>query len=710
MRALLSGILLVCAAAPAQASGSPGGVALEQRHMRVSVTSRAAGTNASHMLGKVLWKSWTSSTDDRRPAMTVRFGQTRYVSAIAIRPGDLRNGTSYKAVRRPARIEVRWGGQKAELYIPDTPKLHVLALPELIGADEMKIRFTRFYGPQGRGVAVSQFVVYEPADVLATRPDLRARIEATAKKRKHARTAQGRGRLGQKLASYGTPAVPWLMKMTSQLSGNGLRIALRALAAIDIRHAKRAIDDVISRPPMSRRNVGLKVANDNGISFRKQRLVSLLMRDRASVLDAALTSLCREQAKYALRAVERAIESRSRSMLAVVPECLGNFGPAGYSVAQAMLTNADSGVVIAGIKAHVTLANADAGSFATRAVESLSAFVQAPNRKVSRVAANALASIGTPGAAAALLKVVMSGKRANSKTAIGALAVMKPAPNEALSHVLGRGPAYDAAPIIESLIRRKTDTARKLLLSSIASASYMSWWDMAVAGFVGQGKPAFQAAAAWMRSHPRRSRNILTALQNYARRAAPHMQSLLLDLPASRTFDNLRIGLAKLIAKGQPNTWIATLSALTGNQKLSARSRIAGLEGLAKAEVQDVDAMRAAKLAVGDHVDTVSDAGRRTAALLGDRAAVESTVQLLRKTPATSWRVTWIHTLAAFPDVDSDYLLTTRFPGARNDVQSAVLELLSSSRRQRGVEHVMQIAITPDHPLRVKALALLGYR
>jgi len=424
---------------------------------------------------------------------------------------------------------------------------------------------------------------------------------------------------------------------------------------------------------------------------------------------AALQPLCAERVRYALKAVRRAAERRSEIMLAAVPQCLRYFPKVGQLIAQEMLGSKHPVVVKAGLRSFAALGKSDPMLLGAVSVKAISGFVSAKDLGVRAVAARSLARIGTSDAAQELLKIAMGHERAASKSAIAALAGMDPLPVSALREVLTRGPAFDAAPMIERLIRRKTDAARELLLHAISLASYMTWWDTAVAGFVGHGKPAFEIAAEWMYKHPRRTHNLVTAFMSYADKAAPHFKGLARKLPARAVYDNLRIGVVRIVAKGQPTGWVGVLHAIAMNDKLSYRARVAALQGLARAERQNSKALAAAHKAMKSDDDTIADAGRRTAALLGDQAAADAAITMLRKTPSTSWRVAWVETLSAFPGIDADYLLVSRFPGASDAVQSRILDVLIEGRRIGGVAHVMQVAITNNHPLRLKALTLLGY-
>jgi hypothetical protein len=286
---------------------------------------------------------------------------------------------------------------------------------------------------------------------------------------------------------------------------------------------------------------------------------------------------------------------------------------------------------------------------------------------------------------------------------------MNPPPYEALASVLGRGPAFDAAPIVDRLIRLETPASRQLLLAAISSSPYLSWWDPAVDGLAAHGKVAFETAVAWITRYPRRSHNVILALKRHAPQAAPHVVRLLVALPTSASYDALRMDLVELVAQGQPAGWTGTLSALSRVAALSTAARVAAIHGLGKA-IGDRTALAAARLAMGSNETKLKDAGRLAAARLGDRKAAEEMLPLLEKTSATRWREAWIETLAVFPDIDADHLLTSRFPGASSAVQSRVLDLLNDGRRQRGLTYVMEVALSRDHPLRGKALTLMGYR
>lgn len=511
------------------------------------------------------------------------------------------------------------------------------------------------------------------------------------------------------IAAHGIKALPWMARVAPTLDGAALRATLEAMLQVHSSAARQTIVSVIDGKNGRRANVALSVGMRAGMKFASYRLIGLLMKHRSGVLAAAVGPLCGMKKIYGLRLVRRAIDRGQAEIVKEAPKCLKHYGADGYKLAKALTQHERAEFARVGVEALVAVAATDVGRFGAETTATLTPMLRIHDRVLRQGVAMSLARMGSKPAVNALMNVAMRGQRSHSRTAILALAKVTPLPVASLKRLLLRGPTYDAAPVVKQLAKRQTVAARALILDAISAASYVTWWDDAVDAFVSQGRPAYVASVGWMRKNPEQARNVVLALKRHSRKAAPFLLELVASLPPTVRYDELRSGLVEVIGIGRPKGWSTAVAKVAADNKLSIASRTAALVALGRAK-RDPIARRAAEAAVKSSSSEVRDAGRMALALLGERSAAQETIALLRKTPATLWKPVWLDTLAVFPDIDADMLLTTRFPGASNAVQARLLKLLHVGKRQRGLAHLMEVAVMRDHPLRGRALALLGHR
>ena len=183
----------------------------------VSASSTAEGKENGRPLFRAVnltdnlgWTTWGEGVLGTGAGEKVRLdlGATRYITKVAILNGYTRNPPTWLDHGRAKRVVLRFRNEQREVALEDIRTIQSFDLGAPVETDFVEVEIKQLHRGGTGPTCLSEVQVFEPKDVLALKPGMRADIDGAVKQlrdRHFGDRAMGR------LATMGPPVLPWLV-------------------------------------------------------------------------------------------------------------------------------------------------------------------------------------------------------------------------------------------------------------------------------------------------------------------------------------------------------------------------------------------------------------------------------------------------------------------------------------------------------------------
>lgn len=211
--------LVICLPAAALAAGFK-----ERRIAKQEIRSVTASSTSEELLSGrpafklryltdgVNWTPWGEGVlgDGVGEKVRIELAGTRYLTKVAIANGNGRDMKMWRDHGRAKTLTFNFRSGSQTVKLKSTPAVQEFALSGPMKTDFIEIVIDAVHGGGDGPMSLSEVILYEPADVLSLKPEMREAIEKAMGELADPDMGQA---AADTLATVGAPAVPWLVAL-----------------------------------------------------------------------------------------------------------------------------------------------------------------------------------------------------------------------------------------------------------------------------------------------------------------------------------------------------------------------------------------------------------------------------------------------------------------------------------------------------------------
>ena len=176
----------------------------------------------------------------------IELGGTRYLTRVAIANGNGRDMKMWRDHGRAKQLTFNFRAGSQTVALKSTPAVQEFELSAPMETDFIEIVIDAVHGGADAPMSLSEVILYEPADVLSLKPEMRQAIEQAMGQLADPDKGEAAAKA---LADIGAPAVPWLVALKNDPNPLTRTRVVSALGQTGAPDAALVLKEVYERSP-----------------------------------------------------------------------------------------------------------------------------------------------------------------------------------------------------------------------------------------------------------------------------------------------------------------------------------------------------------------------------------------------------------------------------------------------------------------------------
>ena len=475
-------------------------------------------------------------------SLTMQFDQARFITMVAVLPGNAGSNAKWKKHCVPQTIELKWDKGGSQTFSIRKRRVHqYLMLKKPARTKKLKITVTDIYNCPTLDAAITEIMPYEPRNILKRHPELQGRLKADLAEM--ANPAKRKDAMAR-LVHAGRPAVDYLKKQTSAEDPLTAESALTALLNISRRKGRGLLRSMLSSGAQPKIVAALRALRWNRLEGLSEILVRLASRDQSLLGALAFDALARAGEVQGLPMMEKALRSKDLVRANIALGALHAYGPRGRELAVQLATRGNEREQLRGLAALAAFKGDD--TVAPIVIR----LTQSPSRLVAQAATRALGQLPTDEARKALAELVESRLSSIRHAAMEALVQQGDTAVPILRRVLNSGGRSVAGPLFTYMAQSGAPGVLELIMETLTSDLEPVWYQDAERALEAYGEAGADAILAHLSENPQHASRLGPVLERLAHVGSIAAGHAMKNMPIERRLDPVREVILNTLARG----------------------------------------------------------------------------------------------------------------------------------------------------------------
>lgn len=643
--------------------------------------------------------SWVSQwRKGKGSSLTLRFEQSRFITMIAILPGNAGSNAKWKKHCVPKTLEVQWDKGGSQTFTIRRRRVNqYLMLKKPAQTTKLKVIVSDIYDCPTMDAAITELMPYEPRNILKRHPELKGRLKADLEAMAN---PLKRTDAMARLVHAGRPAVDYLKKQTASTNPLTAESALSALLNISRRKGRGLLRSMLSSGEQPKIVAALRALRWNRLEGLGEILVRLASRDDTLLGALAFDALARAGEVQGLPMVESALRSRDLVRVNIALGALNAYGPRGRELAVKLATQGNEREQLRGLAA---LAAFKGDETVPPIVIQLT---QSPSRLVAQAATRALGQLPTEEARKALAGLVESRLSSIRHAAMEALVQQGDSAVPILRKVLNEGGRTVAGPLFTYMAQSGASGVLELIMETLTSDLEPVWYQDAERALEAYGEAGADAILAHLLVNPQNASRLGPVLERLAHVASIASGHALKNMPMERRLDPVREVILSTLARGGDLRTAPIVVRTFEDPATSDRLRrkaLVTLGYLPSPEAREV-VLRSMSHSDGRIVSIALEA----AGLQGETRATPLILDMLRQRAAKEWSPKVIEALGRLKAKEALGLFQHNIRFASRPAQLAILRACHAIGGKQAMRVLVNASVSSDTSVSRLATDLLS--
>jgi HEAT repeat protein len=630
--------------------------------------------------------------------LTIQFDQARFITMVAILPGNAGSNTKWKKNCVPKTIELQWDKGGSQTFPIRFRRVNqYLMLKEPARTTKLSVVVKDLYDCALRDVAITELMPYEPRNILKRHPELHGRLKADLAEMAN---PSKREDAMARLIHAGRPAVDYLKRQTGSDDPMVAESALTAMLGISKRKGRGLLRAMLSSGNQVKIAAALRALRWQRLEGLSEILVRLASRDETLVGALAFDALARAGEVQGLPLLEKALRSEDLIRSSIALGALSAYGDRGRELAIKLATHGSERDQLRGLAAL--------SGFTTD--ETVAAIVirltVSPSRLVAQAATRALGQLPSDEARSALADLINSRLSSIRHAAMEALVQQGDAAVPILRRVLQERGRSVATPLFAYMAQSSAPGVLELILESLTSDLEPVWYQDAERALHAYGEAGAEAILAHLVEHPEHASRVGPVLERLAHVASIAAGHTLRSMPPERRLDPVREVILSTLARGGDLRTASIVIGLfrdSGTSDILRRKALVTLGYLPSPEARE-EVLRAMSHSDGRIVAIALEA----AGLQGESRATPLIMGMLRERSVKEWSPKVIEALGRLQAREALELFRHNLNFASRPAQLAILRACHAIGGRDAMRVLVNASVSSDASVSRLATELLS--